>query len=124
MGNIDIYHSRRTNYAECVYWVRDERTSVGDLNQWILKNKSNGVFYAREVSPQYNQQNQQANAFMFDRNVITLQTDDDVDELTRGCVVLYQGHPWMVDTVQRLLHRKESEFDVEQHYKTIISMRR
>lgn len=124
MGNVDIYHSRRSNYAECIYWIRDERVSVGDLNQWIMKNKSNGLFYAREVSPEYNQQNPQANVFMFDKNTVTLETDDDVDELKRGCVVLYNGHPWIVDNVQRKLHRKESQFDIEQHYKTIVSIRR
>ena len=124
MGNVDIYHSRRSNYTECVYWVRDDSPIVGSLNQWILKNESNGVFYAKEVSPQYNQANPQANVFMFDKDIITLETDDDVDELTRGCVVLYNGKPWMVDNVQRRLHRKESEFDTEQHFKTIVSIRR
>lgn len=124
MGNVDIFHSRRTNYAECVYWIRDERQSVGDLNQWIMKNKSNGVFYAREISPKYNQANPQVNVFMLDKNMITIETDDDVDDISRGCVVLYNGHPWIVDTVQRELHRKESEFDIEQHYKTILSLRR
>ena len=124
MGNIDIYHSRRTNYEECIYWVRDESVAVGDLNQWVLKNKSNGVFYAKEVSPEYNQANPQANVFLFDKNIITLETDDDVDDIDRGCVVLYNGKPWMVDNVQRQLHRKESQFDTEKHYKTIVSIRR
>ena len=124
MGNIDIYHSRRTNYAECVYWVRDESVAIGDLNQWILKTKSNGVFYAREVNAIYNQANPQANVFMFDKDVIALETDDDVDDLSRGCVVLYNGKPWMVVDVQRKIHRKESEFDTEQHYKVIVNIRR
>lgn len=124
MGNIDIYHSRRTNYEECFYWIRDERTSVGDLNQWILKNKHNGVFYAREVSPEYNQANPQANVFMLDKNMITLETDDDIDDISRGCVVLYNGKPWMVDNVQRKLHLKESQFDSEKHYTVIVSIRR
>ena len=124
MGNIDIYHSRRTNYAECRYWVRDESVAAGDLNQWILKNKSNGVFYAKEVSPKYNQANPQANVFMYDKDTITLETDDDVDELSRGCIVLYNGKPWMVSDVQKRVHEKESEFDIEKHYTTIVSIRR
>jgi len=124
MGNIDIYHSRRTNYEECYYWVRDERSSVGDLNQWILKNKSNGSFYAKETNAIYNQANPQANVIMLDKNVIAIETDDDVDEIERGCIVLYNGKPWMVDNVQRYTHRKESEFDIEKHYKTVINLRR
>lgn len=124
MGNIDIFHSRRNKYEECFYWIRDERVSVGDLNQWILKNKSNGMFYAREVNSLYNQANPQANVIMFDKDVIALETEDDVDEISRGCVVLYNGKPWIVDAVQKELHRKESEFDIEKHYKYIINIRR
>lgn len=124
MGNIDIYHSRRTNYEECWYWIRDERVSVGDLSQWILKNKSNGMFYAKEENSMYNQENPVVNAMMFDKNIITLSTEDDVDDLTRGCVVLYDGKPWIVDNVQRILHRKESALSNEKHYRSIINLRR
>ena len=94
------------------------------MSQWILQNKVSGTFYAREVSPSYNQEQPLANVAMFDKNVITIETDDDINNISRGCIVLYQGHPWMVETVQQKLHRKESQFDIEEHYKTIISMRR
>ncbi len=124
MGNIDIYHSRRSNYAECVYWIRDESVAIGDLNQWIMQNKPKGVFYAREVNALYNQANPQANVFMVDKNVIALETDDDIDDISRGCVVLYNGKAWIIDNVQKKLHRKESEFDIEQHYKTVLNIRR
>ena len=124
MGNIDIYHSRRNYYEECYYWVRDERTAIGDLNQWILQNKSNGMFYAKEVNSMYNQPNPQANVVMFDKNVIAIETQDDIDEISRGCVVLYNGKPWIVDSVQKELHRKESEFDTDKHYKYILNIRR
>ena len=124
MGNVDLFHSRRNNYEECYYWVRDESVSVGDASQWILKNKSNGVFYAKEVSPKYNQANPQANVFMYDKNTISLETDDDIDEISRGCIVLYNGKPWMVVDCQKRIHQKESEFDTEKHYTTIVSIRR
>lgn len=124
MGNVDIYHSRRTNYEECLYWVRDERQSVGDLSQWILKNVPSGKFYAREVNPLYNQENAVVNSMMFDKNTISLETDDDVDDITRGCVVMYNGKPWIVDSVQRVLHRKESQFSSEKHYKVTVNIRR
>ena len=124
MGNIDIYHSRRTNYAECRYWIREENIRISDLNQWIMQNKPQGLFYAKEVNGMFNQANPQANAIMFDKNTITLQTDDDVEDIERGCVILYQGHPWIVDNVQKILHRKESEFDIEEHYRYLINIRR
>ena len=123
MGHVDLFHSRRTNYAECKYWIRSVKDSQ-DLSEWVLKKKPEGTFYAKEVNNLFNQPNPQGNAIMFDKNVIALETDDDVDNIDRGCVVLYNGKPWTVDNVQRRIHRKESEFSVETHYKTTINIRR
>ena len=123
-GTRDLFHSRRTYYAECEYWIRDERQSVGPASEWILKNSSSGVFYAKEVSPRHNQMNQVGNVFAFDRNNIALETDDDVNEIDRGCIVKYNNEIWIVDSVQREIHRKESEFNVELDYKYTINLRK
>ena len=124
MGTVDIFHSRRTCFAECKYWVRDERTIVGDVTAWILKKTPNGTFYAKEISPHYNQFNQIGNGFAFNKNGITLESDDDLSEISVGCIVLYNGHPWFVENVQKEIHRKESEFNIDIDYKYIISLRR
>lgn len=121
---VDVRFGRRTNYEECFYWVRDEDEATGDLNQWIMKRQKKGVFYAKEVNSLFNQGNPQANVIMLDKNTISLETDDIVEDLERGCVVLYNGKPWIVDSVMRELHRKESQFDSEKYYKTIINIRR
>ena len=121
---IDIYHSRRTDYELCYYWIREEKSNLTDLSQWILKNKYSGMFYAKEENSLSNQENPIANTIMFDKNIISLSTEDDVDDLTRGCIILYDGKAWMVDNVQRIIHHKESQFSVEKHYKTIINIRR
>lgn len=121
-GNVDIFHSRRTHYAECYYWIRDERNTV-DKNKWVLENKSNGVFYAKEISPKTNQMNQAGGVFAFDRDIITLQTNDDISKISRGCIVTYNGKPWIVDNVQSETHRKESQFSVEIEYSYILSLR-
>lgn len=122
MGNVDIYHSRRTNYAECKYWTRNEK--VGSPESWILNHTPSGKFYAKEISPKYNQFGQLGNVFGYDINGITLETDDDVYELERGCLVLYNGHCWTVENVQYQVHRKESQFSQHIDYKYIISIRR
>lgn len=124
MGTVDIYRSRRTCYAQCLFWIRDERVSIGDLSQWVLKNRPEGTFYAKEVSPAYNQENPQANVVMFDKNIISLETTDDVHQISRGCVVMYNGHPWMVDSVQQRVRRRETQFSNEPSYTTIINMRK
>ena len=124
MGTVDIYHSRRTYYAECKYWICEEKDIVSDATQWILKHVASGTFFAKEVSPQYNQFNPINNRFAFDKNTITLECDDDLSQITRGCVVLYNGKAWTVDDVQKSIHRKESEFNVEIDYKYTIALRR
>ncbi len=121
--SIDIYHSRRTNYRECKYFVRNENTSFGDLDRYILTEMPSGVFYAKEVSPQNDKKDQIANVILYDKKIITLETTDIVDDLESGCIVLYLGHGWMVEQVQRSVCRRETEFG-EMKYKTIISIRR
>lgn len=124
MGTVDLFHSRRTSFAECKYWIRDERDRIGTASEWILKHTPSGTFYAREISPQYNQFNQVGNGFAFDRNGITLESDDDLTEITVGSVVLYNGKAWWVDNIQKEIHRKESQFNVDIDYKYILTIRR
>lgn len=119
----DIYHSARGHFKECKYWIRDERDSVGDLTKWILENKPAGMFLAMEINEKSDRANQLSNSFMWDVNSVTLETNDLVDDLVRGCVVLYLNHAWLVNGVQRMIHRQESEF-AEERYTTYISLTR
>ena len=121
--SVDIYHSRRGHFRFCQYWNRDENDSVGDLTKWMLERKPSGSFYAKETSPKTNQADQLSNVFLFDKNVITLQTDDDVSDIKRGSVVQYLYHAWLVQNVQFELHHKETEYDTEK-YTTYISLTR
>lgn len=121
MGTRNLFHTNRTLHQECLYWIRDERNKISP-NEWVYQNQASGIFYAKEASPRYNQINQVGGVFAFDRNSITLETEDDVSMLTRGCLVKYNGDLWMVDTVQRVPHKKETEFDNEIDYKYIVSM--
>ena len=124
MGTVDIFHSRRTNYELCRYWIRNESEIVGNASKWILNRVESGTFWAKEITAKENRMGQLGNVFAFDENHITIETDDDVDFMTRGCIVRYDDEIWIVDNVQSKIHRKESEFDKEKHYKYYINMRR
>lgn len=124
MGTVDLWHSRRTYFAECKYWIRDQRESIANINQWVLQHTPSGTFYAKEVSPHYNQFNQVGNGFVFNRDGITLESDEDLQDITVGSIVLYNGKAWWVDNIQKEIHRKESEFNVDIDYKYIITIRR
>lgn len=121
--SVDIYHSRRTKFIKCPYWIRDESQSVGNLAQWVLTNKISGYFYAQPVNNFTQQGNNINGVAMFDKTLTTLWTSDDVEDIKRGCVVQYNGHAWMVDSVVSELHIKETEFG-HNHYDTYISLRK
>ena len=118
---IDIYHTRRGHYNRCVYYKRDESNAVGDLSQWVSKEQPSGFFYGKEISPKNNQANQLGNVIMLDRNSITLETSDKVEDISRGCVVRYRNANWLVESVQFSVHLKETEFGKDE-YTTYISL--
>lgn len=117
---IDIYHSRRTKYESIPYY---NDAPNRDLEKWVLVNKPSGYIYCQPVDSRSIEQNQVNNAMMFDKDTIVLFTSDHCDDLSRGTVLLYRGHPWMVDNVRKELHLKQSEFG-ENCYDTYIYVRR
>ena len=63
-------------------------------------------------------------AIQYDKDSITLYTDDETDGLEAGCIVVYRYSPWIVDGVQRKFHIKETEFSQKEHCTTIITLRK
>lgn len=122
MGRVDLFHSRRTNYNRCEYWIRDERNKSGSPSQWVLYNQSSGIFYAKPLTPKSTQANVVNGTWMLDSNHIVLETDDDVTDIDRGSIVKYDEGLWLVESVQREIHNKESEFSKHTDYKYIISL--
>lgn len=118
---IDIYHSRRGKFRHC-YWY--EKTKTNNLAEYIAKERPKGEFYAEEQGLETNQQNQISNTMMFDKNMITLVTNDDLNGILQNCIVEYMGKPWIVDTVQIETHKKESEFEYGVHATWYITIRR
>jgi hypothetical protein len=117
---IDIYHSRRTKYESVPYYTDAPNR---ELSKWVLTAKPSGYIYCQPVDVRNIQRNQVNNAMMFDQNTVVLLTSDDCDNLSAGNVLLYRGHPWIVDDLRQELHLKESEFG-HNHYETYIYIRR
>ena len=122
---LDIYHSRRTKYESVPYYTAKP---VGvspnrSLSEWVLTAIPAGYIHCQPVNMRQLQQNQVNNAMMFDKDSFVLVTSDECDDLSRGHIVLFRGHPWIVDQLTKELHLKESEFG-EDHYDTYIYIRR
>lgn len=124
MGRVELFHSRRTKYNKCLFWVRDERVSIGDASKIVYNVKPSGLFYAKPVSVKTNQMNAISGAWSFDTDYITIETDDHVEDLKRDCIVKFDESIWIVDSVQKEIHLKESEFSKYNHYKSIIALRK
>ena len=124
MGNVDLFHSRRDNFLRCEYWIRDERSASGTPAQWVLYKQSNGVFYAKPLTVKSNRMQVINGVWALDDNNITLETDDDVREIKRGCIVKFDEMLWLVTDVQYSIHTKETEFNKKIIYKYIVSLTR
>lgn len=119
--SIDIYHSRRTNYRACKYWLPSDEKNRDVV---VLKETPAGIFYAEEVNVITSGFNPVANVFASNKNTITLKTNDDVKDIKKMSIVLYLGKSWTVDDVQREMHKKETQFDNDIHATTYINLRR
>lgn len=123
-GSVDLFHSRRTNYHKCRYWVRDERAITGTPEEWIYKHISDGSFYAKPVSVKSNQMNVVNGVWAIDNNQIALETDDHIETICRGSLVEFDNKLWLVENVQYSIHNKESEFAKHIDYKYTLSLTR
>lgn len=119
--SIDIYHTRRTNFKKCYYYVRDK--SIADLSKYVLEKKPAGFFYAKPFTPNSRQNQDLANVFRMSEHQFTIMTEDDVDSLEENNIVLYDGKPYVAIHVQRKEHIKEGQFG-HGHYTTYIALRR
>lgn len=122
MGRIDLFHSRRVNYSKCAFWVRDERNQSGSPQQWVLYNQPSGHFYAKPVSVKSNQMNVVNGVWALDSNHIAIETTDNVPDISRGCLVQYASELWLVESVQKNIYQRESEFCKELSYRYTISL--
>lgn len=119
---IDIYESRRTYYKKCAYYTRDIKNY--ELSEYVLNNKPDGYFYAKESQNRNNRQSPINNAFVFSADNTVIETRDDIDNIKAGCVVVFRGYNWYVDSVQMEIHNKESEFSNEIHATYYLSLRK
>lgn len=120
-GYIDLWSSRRANYATCLYWKRDEKEK--DLSALDFKRLPDGRFTAKEASSRTLGESVIGGSFMIDSNSVTLETHDRTDVKNED-VVEYMGERWIVRDVQFRTVGKRSQLTVDRAYVTYVTMRR
>jgi len=120
---VDIFHSRRTSFQRCVYYIRDEQRGSGDIEKLVLDKEPSGVFYAKEVSDYQQGSNDVGNA-MFDTNRVTIETADDISLIKKGCIVCFRNNFWFVDNVGLKQHPSLAQFKNEVDGTRVLSLRK
>lgn len=115
--SFDLFQSRRNCNIRCKWWSRDESEDY-DEDELIYKRVPSGMFYAKEVNAEVQDDNVLANMFMLDKTSITIMSGDDLTSLyntkldiKNKVIVEYQGEIWRVENVQKRKARiQNSEF--------------
>ena len=115
---IDIWTSRRGNFIECEYWLKEDSVMSENLSDFIknpddeltYKSEPDGIFFAKEVNA-YTQDNQViAEVFMAKRETITLETSDDISVLKRNDIVRFNDKKYRVDSIQKVPFKNQRQF--------------
>lgn len=135
-NSADIFTSRRRHFNECMYWCRTEEdierdidlmTIVyvdSDLNELCYERSPNGEFSATEINDYTSDNNIVAGSFMFDENMVTLETNDDVSEISQNDLVAYDGHVWRVTSISKRKKKRQNQFSRFPAYTTYLSLKR
>lgn len=106
-GCTNLLRGRRSEFDKCKYWVRSESDKT--LEEYKHNVKPSGIFYAKEITPENLQKLIINNVFMFDEHLITLYTKADLNA-NKGDLVEYNGDMWIINTCQKQIIHKHSQF--------------
>lgn len=108
-GGVDIYASRRTSHLRCRSF-RVEKGEHGSPEALVHGKSPDRTFFAREEAGRFNSANEVEASFQFDQSTRTISTEDDVGGLSQNWIVEVDGEAWKVESVQRIVIEKRSEF--------------
>ena len=124
MAGINLDYSRRTMPNRCAWWRRDE-SGIGDSDQYVYVNSPSGYFYAKATSPERELTSEIQNAFMAKSRVVSIESNDDLGDISVNDLVRYKGRIWRVDaSPQRILRENKNQQSDREEFKYVLSLRR
>lgn len=108
-GGVDIYASRRTSHLRCRSF-RVEKGEHGSPEALVHGKSPDRTFFAREEAGRFDSANEIEASFQFGQSTRTISTEDDVGGLSQNWIVEVDGEAWKVESVQRIVIEKRSEF--------------
>lgn len=106
---IDLWgKNSRDEFIDCQYWKTNENNYKND--RIVYENEPSGFFRAKEVNS-YAEDNQViGQAFMVTQYSVTLESHDDLSDLSMNDLVVYEGNIYRVDSCQRTPVKKQKMF--------------
>ena len=120
---LDLWKGRRTLFIKCEYWSQIENEDIVARNQIIYERKPSGHFYAKEINSVTVDNQVLGEAFMFQSNNVTLQTTDDISNLSINDKVKYLDKEYRVDSIQKIAENKQRQYRNKVSYTYYISLR-
>lgn len=108
--SFDFGQTRRGYNEHCKWWSRNE-TDQYDNSELVYKRIPSGEFFAREVSPQMENNNIISGTFLFEKDTITIETPENLQGIKPNDYIMYQDEYWIVVDVQsRQVRQQQTEF--------------
>lgn len=129
-GLIDfMFTDRRDKFDVCIYWKTDKEILDAYGNKIYNKldyveTEPSGSFYGKLYSPQYFDKNIVGNSFMFDEEIVSIITDEDLSDLKINDIIKFRNEIYRVDTISKKPKRKNNQFNDEVGYSYIINLKR
>ena len=134
--NADLFTSRRNHFNKCYYWIKNDREiemkedlfstiSVdSESKELCYEREPDGWFDANEIS-NYEEDNQiVGGAFVFDSNIATLVTNDNIPLLGTNDIVVFDNQVWRITKTARKKRKRQAQFSNDYSYKTYINLKR
>ena len=107
-GFVDMFTSRRDCFDDCRYWKKLEDDNMNYIDYEY--EEPSGFFAAKQITSIQNMPQVVAGLFMFDSNTVTLQSYEDLSELSRDDIVEFQGEIYRLQDIQAARLRKTNQF--------------
>lgn len=125
-GSADVNTSRRGYNLDCTYWLvsQEEMKKVNYISRITHDELPAGRFYAKYESEEVNSNQIVARAVMFGTTETSISTEDDVSDIKRNALVMFDGQTWRVETVGKKPIRNNFKFDTRIRFKYYLGLKR
>ena len=105
---LTITDNPRNSYnLKCKYWTRrkDEEDFSDEL---IMKRVADGMFFAKEVSPETLSDETIGDSFLFDKTTLTIKSPNNLEKLKNDDIITIEDEKWLVVRAQCTISRSQN----------------